>query len=394
MNVITNNNNDGIKKAIDYIKANESYIEKAISMQNSVWRGEEIDMPPLALSCWLTEEQNSWLPYYNTKETHFDSEKMFMDGLRGVLNSVNGNYGAAPSMRANMGCGIIPSLFGTQQRLFDDKMPWLVDHVKKDSIKQIYEFNIGDSEEFAAGMRHMEYMTEKLRENNLKNIFVYPLDLQGAIDTAHLIYGDTIFYDFYDDPGFVRHLLDVSCKAVGFAMRQCFDRIDRSGEFIAHYNFLIMPKTSGGLKISEDTTTLLSPALIDEFARPYLRKILEEFNGGYVHYCGKNDHLLDVLFGEPLVRGINFGNPEKHDMTKILAKCRDTRKVYVGALDRKDGESLFDYFTRILEPAYDKNTGCFYIIPEYGCNLSERENVIGEYERAAEKIINNRNSIN
>jgi len=380
---------DGVKKAVDYIKSNDMYIEKAIKRQTAVWRGEQTAIPALALSCGLTEEQNSWIPYYNYKEIHFDSEKMFMNGLRDVLTSVNGSYGAVPSMRANMGCGIIPSLFGAQQRLFEDKMPWLIDHVKKEDIKKEYGFNINDSEEFAAAMRHMEYMAETLRENNLKNIFVFPLDLQGAVDTAHLIYGDAVFYDFYDDPEFAHHLLDKSCEAVEFSMNECFKRIGRSGEYVAHYNAFIIPKELGGLKISEDTTTLLSPALIDEFAKPYLHRILEKFNGGYVHYCGKNDYLLNILFGEPLVRGINFGNPEKQDMTKVLAKCRDTRKIYVGGVNKKDGESHFDFFKRILEPSYDSKTGCFYIIPEYWCGLNERDKVIGEFENAAEYVIKN-----
>lgn len=381
---------DGIKKSIDYIKTNDSYIEKAISLQKSVWCGDKSNIPPLALSCWLTEEQSSWITWHNTKEIHFDSEKMFANGLRDVMMAINGNYGAVPSMRANMGCGIIPSLFGTQQRLFEDKMPWLVDHVKKEDIKEKYNFSFSDSAEFAAALKHMEYMTENLHENNLENIFVYPLDLQGAVDTAHLIYGDTFFYNLYDDPEFTHHLLDVSCEAIEFAMRECFKRIERSNEYVTHYNYLIMPKSLGGLKLSEDTTTLLSPKLIDEFARPYIRRILEKFGGGYVHYCGRNDYLLDVLFDEPLVRGINFGNPEKHNMTKVLERCRDTRKVYVGSIGRKDKENYFDFFTRILTPSYDKDTGCFYIIPEYSCSMNERSNVIGEFESAVENIIKNK----
>ena len=379
------NNLDGIKKAADCIRANDSYIKKAVDLQSSIWKKEKTNMPPLALSCPLTEEQNEWLPYYNAKEIHFDSEKMFIYGLREVLTAINGNYGSVPSMRANMGCGIISSLFGIRQRLFEDKMPWLIDHAKKEDIKDKYDFKIGDSEEFSAAMEHMEYMTEILRDNGLAGkVFVYPLDLQGAVDTAHLIYGDTIFYDFYDDPDFIHHLLKVSCESVDFAMRECFKRIDGSGEFVAHYNWLIMPEETGGLKISEDTTTLLSPALIDEFARPYLQRILARFGGGYVHYCGKNDYLLDVVFDEPLARAVNFGNPEKHDMTKVLKRCRENKKIYVGIITRKVGESLFDYFLRILEPSYDKNTGCFYIIPQYVCAVNEREAVIGEFERAAQ----------
>ena len=378
---------DGIKRASDYIKSNDSYVENAIKLQSRVWHQEKTDMPILALSCGLTEEQSSWLTWSNHKEIHFDSEKMFVNGLRGVLSTINGNYGSVPSMRADMGCGIIASLFGTQQRLFDDKMPWLVDHVKKDEIKEKYDFNISDSAEFAAAIKHIEYMAEHLNRNGLENVFIFPLDLQGAVDTAHLVYGDAIFYDFYDDPEFIHRLLDASCDAIDFSMRECFKRIHRIQEFVTHYNHLAIPKDLGGLKISEDTTTLLSPALIDEFAKPYIRSVLERFGGGYVHYCGKHDYLFEILLSEPLVRGINFGNPDMHDMTEIITKCRENKKIYVGGIDKKSGESHFEYFKRTLEPSYDKNTECFYIIPQYWCSLGERANVIGEFERAAEFVM-------
>ena len=37
---------EGLQKALDYIKNNDSYIVKAIDLQCSVWNGERINMPP------------------------------------------------------------------------------------------------------------------------------------------------------------------------------------------------------------------------------------------------------------------------------------------------------------------------------------------------------------
>ena len=384
---------DGIKKAAEYIETRGSYVKTAINTQSAVWSGENNDLPPIVLTCSLTEEQNAWLPWYNTNETHFDSEKMFITGLRESISAVNGNFGAVPSMRANMGCGIVPSLFGIQQTLFDDgKMPWMLEHIKKETFDRDSVFTPDDSrngEEFKAAMRHMEYMTEKLREYDVKNVFVYPLDLQGAIDTAHLIYGDEIFYDFYDDPDFIHNLLKLSCDAMDFAMRECFKRMDRSDEFVTHYNMWVMPRKLGGLKLSEDTTTLLPPAIIEEFAAPYLRIMLERYNGGYVHYCGKNNYLLDMVLKEPLVRGINFGNPDMHDMPEVIRRCKENKKVYAGGLHIKPGENLSDLLTRVLEAAYDRETGCFYVLLQHYCDIKERENFLGEFERVFDKIRKN-----
>ena len=93
------------------------------------------------------------------------------------------------------------------------------------------------------------------------------------------------------------------------------------------------------------------------------------------------------MLKEPLACGINFGNPDKHDMAEVLRRCRDSKKLYIGAINRLAGEELSDYFRRILEPSYDRETGRFYVILQYWCAANEREHVIGEFERAAENVM-------
>ncbi len=44
---------------------------------------------------------------------------------------------------------------------------------------------------------------------------------------------------------------------------------------------------NGGIRISEDSATLISPKQIDEFVIPYDQKALEAFGGGFIHFCGK-----------------------------------------------------------------------------------------------------------
>jgi len=119
------------------------------------------------------------------------------------------------------------------------------------------DLNIGD--EFKMGLEHMAYMAEQLEGTGC---MVYPMDLQGPFDIAHLVYGDDIFYDLYDDPKFVHHLLDLSCHAIFRGMEECFKVIPNSDEMVAHYNELVMPRSIGGIKTSEDTSTLLSKSIL------------------------------------------------------------------------------------------------------------------------------------
>ena len=288
------------------------------------------------------------LPAYNPKEIHYDSEKMFVSELIGAARAAAGGMQAVPSVRANMGCGIFPTLFGIEQDLFEDKMPWVQKHLSKDAIMKMGPEDLVFSDEFKSGLEHMDYMAEKLKGSCCG---LYPMDLQGPFDTAHLVYGDAIFYDLYDDPAFIRHLMELSCEAIFMGMEECVRHIPDAADGFRHYNNLFMPNGKGGIKISEDTSTLLSEAHIREFVAPYTSKVLERYNGGYIHYCGKNPHLFRAFMDLPLAYGINFGNPDMHNMAAVLKECADRNKIYYGTIPRDGGETQVGYFKRTLADA-------------------------------------------
>jgi hypothetical protein len=212
---------------------------------------------------------------------------------------------------------------------------------------------------------------------------VYPLDLQDAIDVAHLVYGDSFFYDLYDDPPFINHLLDLSCTAIELGVTECLKVIPGSEKVITHYNQLAMPRSGGGIKFSEDTSTLLSPDHIAEFTIPSLKRQLEFTGGGYVHFCGYNTHLLDACLSTEKVRGVNFGNPEKYDMEDVLRRLAKAGKVFYGNIPMKNDEDYKTYFTRLCKAATDPNGVCRLLLV---MNASSPENA--EEIRIAWKAVN------
>ena len=116
--------NDAIAKTIEELKQHRDRFERAAEQQIRLWMGDTPERPPLLLSCSLDEEDDRKFPYYNTKEIHYDTDKMFASQFRQMMSAVYGGAEAVPSVRANMGCGIFPTLFGIKQELFEDKMPW------------------------------------------------------------------------------------------------------------------------------------------------------------------------------------------------------------------------------------------------------------------------------
>jgi len=337
---------NGIEKALEIFESARSQIKKAEDRQLAVWEGRAKELPLLltANAPQCRDAALPVLPMYNHKEIHYDSGKMFNNGIRDALRAVYGGTDAVPSVRANMGCSVFPSLLGVKPLLFEDKMPWVKQHLTRDQIAGIEPGQTAPDSDFAVGLEHMHYMARKLENSPVR---VFPMDLQGPYDMAHIVYGDAIFYDMYDDPAFVHHLLDLCTHAIIRGVEQCLAAIPGSDEILAHYSAVVIPRAMGGLKISEDTSTLLSPGAIDEFVVPYTSRILDHFGGGYIHYCGKNDYLFNAMLRMEKSIGINFGNPEMHDMNIVLSEIANAGKIYYGTVNKLPGENEADYFARV-----------------------------------------------
>lgn len=350
---------------------------RAEAAQRALFEGcapEERGLPqPLLLSCPLTPEQAAF-PGYNLKEIHFDSEKNLINGLKGAFSVKNGGREAVPSVRANMGCGIVAALFGLEPRLFEDKMPWVQDRLTKEQLSKTEPDGLTVTPEFERALEHMRFAAVRLGESGVR---VYPLDIQGAFDTAHIVFGDDIFYELYDDPPFVHHLLDLSAAAAIKAFRLCLEVIPGSERSVAHYNNLVIPRSKGGIKISEDTSTLVCAEHVAEFVAPYTHRILEAVGGGYIHWCGRSEPLCRAMLAEPLAWAINLGNPEKHDMDQLLADTAAAGKLYYGHVPKAEGEDVYGYFLRILGASGRR------ILPLFSCKTEEREAVCDAFDRAA-----------
>ena len=149
-------------ETIGHLKERRMDFEKAAESQIAVWEGKNPGVQPLLLSCPLDEGESERFPDYNPKEIHYDKEKMFAAQFRAMLSAVYGGAQAVPSVRANMGCGIFPTLFGLKQELYVDKMPWVQQHLSKEELAAMGPEDLKISDEFEMGLEHMAYMAERL----------------------------------------------------------------------------------------------------------------------------------------------------------------------------------------------------------------------------------------
>lgn len=345
---------------LELLKPDLERVELGRKRQASVWRGEEPDYIPIIPPPIYVPEKEKF-PSYNLKEQFYDPEKMLIMHLWELVGRARLPGDAQLSMRANLGTGFVASIFGLNQIIFDDIMPWLKEHLSKEKILSIdpEEINmdfVKDKGLVPTAIEYINFFKEKLDGK----AHVYLSDTQGPLDIAHLVYGDTLFTDIYDDPDFVHHLLRITTNAyisVSKLLKEVIGEPLDSG----YHGPLYME--NGGVRCCEDTTTLFSRKIFKEFVAPYIAEALKPFGGGWVHFCGSGHQFLEDLLAMPEVKGINFGNPERYDYYSTMNLILDYKKFYFGIFNRKEEEKLEDYFERILKPFSERGvrTGLIFM---------------------------------
>ena len=73
-----------------------------------------------------------------------------------------------------------------------------------------------------------------------------------------------------------------------------------------------------------------SPQIFAEFMAPYDQKLLAEFGGGAIHFCGRGDHYIGHACGLKGMYAINMSQPELNDMEIIYQNTVDKGLPIIG----------------------------------------------------------------
>lgn len=69
--------------------------------------------------------------------------------------------------------------------------------------------------------------------------------------------------------------------------------------------------------LRNDSAMNLSPAMYAAFGLPYDQRLLDEFSGGAIHFCGRGDHFIALIGGLRGLYGVNLSQPELNDMEVV-----------------------------------------------------------------------------
>ena len=198
------------------------------------------------------------------------------------------------------------------------------------------------SGEFGRGLEYMAYF-KKLLEGR---VFIYTMDVQGPIDTAHQVLGDAFFTELYDDPPFMHHLLELCTQALIKGIKACKEVNGEGHDWAYHYNTIYASR--GGIKTSEDTTTLLREAHIQEFECPMCASCCRPLaEAGFIFAAVIRICMRRVFRDIPEASGLNFGDPQRFNPDTVIADCQAAGIVYNGSLPYPDRPSVDEYYARI-----------------------------------------------
>ncbi|GAB4116514.1 MAG: hypothetical protein Kow00103_12280 [Candidatus Caldatribacteriota bacterium] len=334
---------DQIRKILKKIESGKKINPEGERKISKVLLGEKVDILPLIF--WKPRHQTVPGFTFDMEEQFYDQEKMLYAHLEEILDCAPDIQEAVACIRPNFGTIFIPAILGLSFQVPRNTFPWLTTHLSREEVKKI---TFPDLDNNIMMKRAIEYL--KFFQQSVPSwIHIYLPDTQGPFDIAHTILGQDIFLALYDDPELVHNLLIFSTELYIEVTKRLKKVINEPMNCCYHGHALVrgIYMANGGTRISEDSATLLSPRHIDEYVIPYDEQALKAFGGGFVHYCGKHDYLLEAYLQIKEVRAVNLGDPQSYDFETTMGKFLAHNKVYFGLWPKEEREDINRYIKRI-----------------------------------------------
>ena len=300
------------------------------------------------------------LPQININDAIEDYDVMLRSQLVSV-SKVLSSPNLTPSVRANYGTGILSSLFGAEIFVMprhQNTLPTTKPFDDTAKIEEIVEKGIPDlnggfgQKVFEFGELCAETFAKYPKINKYVN--VYHPDLQGPLDICELMWGGELFYSLYDEPELVHSTLSLITDTYTEFLNKWYKIFPGDSYMSVHWN---KGWHKGKIFLRCDSAMNLSHEFYKEFAAPYDGILLDRFDGGGMHFCGKGDHYIETLCSHPKLYAINLGQPHYNDMEKIFQNSVDKGiKIFgyhVEIQDRPTGfnHSLHSQIKQVIKKA-------------------------------------------
>ena len=270
-------------------------------------------------------------PTFYWRDQIEDYDKMLLNELAPVYESILLRDDKCFSLRPNLGQGFVPSLFGCRIELSDaklDSLPWVVreeGYHSKEALRRMVRAGVPElrSELLERYVDIVECWRGRLRDYPRLQRFCHITlpDLQGPFNLAFHLRGVELYTDVVDDPDFVHGLLDLLSRAFTEVGQWCKGIVGEPLDEAYYWNWHV----SGGVRNVDDNSIMLGPEYYRAFIKPYNGQAFAAFGGGVHHSCGELAHLYADLFSVAGIQGMHFGNPELQDFGTVWSLLAEKR---------------------------------------------------------------------
>ncbi len=263
-------------------------------------------------------------PWTVPERTH-DPEKMLIHSMNGVYTHLAVGDDYVPAVRVEFGTGQVAHAYGCGMYEAPDSPPCSTGSVL-DSIEEAATLRLPELR--AGWFGQLEEYTEFFRRHLPEGVCVQMPDIQGAFNNAHLVRGNDILYDFYDEPELLRLLLSRMTDHLIDLTRWLRELGGMQGQdFFADWGCW----WRGGVRISNCSLHMISTAFYRDFIREQDQRLIDSVGAGRIHYCGEHDDgLMDSFFEMPNMTGVDFDG-QYHDIWELSRRAPEQVTLLVYA---------------------------------------------------------------
>jgi hypothetical protein len=211
-----------------------------------------------------------------------------------------------PMVRVGLGTAQVASAFGCEIFYQENSLPAVKNHSLTD-LGMVMELGIPDK--YAGQYKQLREYTEYYLENIPDYIPVQHPDIQSPFNSAHLIRGNDIFMDMYDDPDSIDKLLNIITDFMLKQLQWIKSMISDDKEWFYDWGGL----WKGGARISNCSSQMIGPEMYIEHVLPRDVRFMEAIGGGRMHYCGDNTDVVETFFKNKYIHALDYEG-ERHDL--------------------------------------------------------------------------------
>jgi uroporphyrinogen-III decarboxylase len=287
---------------VNIYEKNKDRFQAANEKIKRAYQHKETNELPIILSdvnYWVSGDTPSLIP-----EDYFTNFKSMLDfqvsKIENHLNKFNDDY--IPLLFPWYGTGVVPSALGCNI-LFQSKMDPAVEGTVIKEPQDIRKLSLPDPYKDGLMPRVLKCIDYMKEHSDLPISFTDP---QGPLNIALCLCGvENLFIWMYEEPEYVHEIMEFCTETFIQWVKVQKKHAGQQYHNGAFPHGIVLPEGFGGVWLSDDDCTVISPELYKKFVVPYNSRVFKAFGGGTLHFCGTAEHQLENFLKTEGLTGVN-----------------------------------------------------------------------------------------